>query len=1648
MKKTGLFLAVFALVLCRLCADVSPWDAWRLGYTCFEQGEGCRDRGEYTKALKAFQEALEHYNNVRRARPDWNQKVIARRIADCERETERMKRLLGDQEPSQEKMAESGAAMLRPAAPETAREMDDIRKKLSEATAELDSLRRRTSAQRNYEQEITQLLRDRRVAQERYTLLERRYRDLDKASRQPDRRTQELREQLVEEKMRTEQLKKQVATLERRRQTDEKRFQDLENERRLLARQMADRTSEISRLQSESAGLKSSRKLAEEKQRLLRARGEEMRRQMAVLDQEKSARDDEISTLKRQLSELTAKVAESGRAAEREKTLQKELDRLNTEKNSLRTELDKMLAQMEELKVKLIRVQVTEAARQELERHIASQDKTLENLKGELASSRTEAAALRRKLAESSAEKDKKTAEVQLALERREKDVARLEKDLAEIRKGGGGQPSERITALEAELAALRKTEADVSRKLLAAQVDIRRLSEENRQLRDENGSRSGGSAQDGKELDELRSRLKAAEAAALQARNLLESNLASHAERNRRDARIIASRNAEISRLRVELEEKNRSAGASAEAARLVEESRRLNAENQRLRDLLREKEGSIAEISMERDSLKKQNEELTGSAALQKKEAEKLTSDIAAVRAEIDRERAAAKTVAAELQRTRELKSEIEQDLKSAVDRAAHLEKRLNNRNSEDFKRLTASQEERKALADKAASLQHEIVRLKAEAETLRQGRESARAELDRVNAEHTRVVAERNRLQEDAKKQLAAIGKLGRDEKLYLQLKKDFAALQAENRENKLLVEAARPREAELAQIKLRLAELDQLKARLSREQQLNEELKVSIRRLESERGNSIMLRSQLNNANKRIGELEPLVSEVAALKKLNSELAKAKDLEAELAQARAQLTSFESVRAELEQARQRIRKLELENLEAERKAARASNLATGTQLLNSELEAAKRAADELAKDKALRELELARLRTRVGEIPRLEEEIRRLTGSRSGGAPASELELERLRRQAQNASVTALALESRKKEAAELEKQIAVLRDENSKLRLRAAETLQLAETVRKLKELNLSIRKELPAGAGEVAALKHRIAVLEAAEAALAQAKEREKKAVLQADAKERELQALRAKENRVVQLEAENSVLKQQNRGLEKVDEIRKSLLASRQEAERLRSRAADADKLRKLWEKAETSAAEKQAALDRSQREVAAVSQLRSDLMAQRQENTSIRMALTRTRNDLEQLKMRTARIEVLQRELDRQKRLTAELASAKSLEGELAQAKLRLAEFDQIKKELARVTKYNNELTEVRQRLEKELAARAAREERLPFEMVAQLPAGKPEDFIASGKIAEADGSFELAVWNYEQALKIDRNSTQAALRLGRIMLARQNYKRAIELLSAARAADPVDRALACDTARAYIGMKRYGNALAILSPLAERSGDDHLVQMLLGKALAGSGDTRGAEARLRIAVRLAPARIFEPRLELAKFLLATDVRRTEEAATIYEGARVAGAPPDIELEPKLGGRLDERREVSGFLSTAAREAERGGDWKTAGWYYRQLVEMGREKDRYLPRLAFAQYRSGDPHGALETLTFNRTTPLSALVAALIQLSQKEYPAMLASARKAVALNGGKPVLLPADWSEFAVEFARLKTKHSPEMTDAVRRAFRVTR
>ena len=1638
MKKLTL---IFMVTVCAffLYADVSPWDAWRLGYTCFEQGEASRDRGEYTQALKSFKEALEHYNSVRRARPDWNQRVIARRIADCERECDRMKRLLGDSEPTQEVMAETGASALRPASKEVARDMEELRKQLTEAKAELAALRQSTSAQRNYEMEITQLLRDQRVARERYKLLERRYRDLDLASRQPDRQTEELKAQLLEEKMQTEQLRKQIATLERRRKVDEVRYQTVDTRRRTIEKQLNEKLAEIARLTKETMTLRSAGNAAAERQRNQNQQLAQIRKLLVEAEKEKV-------DISRELKEVREKLSKSGQNVKTDPRLEKELKqqiaRSQQVQKSLQERLDKTLADMEQLKIKLIRLQVAEAARLDLEKNFAAQKNDLKSLESKLSVEKANVVRLQRQLAALDLALKEKDNQIKLNARQREDESKRFKKELEILKKEQDIPRDQRVAALEKELAALREVSKKSEEKVLSLTYEYKKIILVKQQL-EKDLTNARKMSLTGSGIAEIK---KEREAAA-RAKRLLETNIAVLTAQNSKYTDLIADREAKIKLLQEALNKKEQELSKASSNLVLADENRKMNEELKALKYRLQKKEGDFTRLNIDFEALKKQNEDFFKAVAQHKADKDKLGAEIVSLKADLERERRSSGASAGELQRARELKVEVEQDLKNALDRVSQLEKRLSNRESVDLQHMTAARKERKTLSDKIASLQSENIRLRAENDSFRQSETKQKEELTKIRSDHTVVVAERDRLLEDRKKHLTAIGKLAGVEKNFAKLKKDFAALQNENKENKILVEAAKPREAELAQIKLRLAELDQLKGQLSREQRLNEELKMSNRRLEKERGNAIILRSQLNNANKRIGELEPLIKEIAALKKLNSELAGAKDLEAELVQARAKLNSFESVRLELDHSKQRIRKLEMEKLEAERQAARARNLATGTQLLTAELESARKTADEMAKDKALREMELARIRSKLNEIPRLEAEIESLRSSKTSAGSKDSVEYQQLKRISEKMRVMSENLNSLEKETGLLQQELKALRGENAQLRLRAAETIRLKDVITRLSEVNKN-SGNLTADQKQLLAMKQKIAVLEADSAALQKTRREQENELKSGAVLKEQLVLLRKEAAQAKNLRAENVMLKEQNNRLAELDETKKQLALVKLEILRLKSQAETAERLQKQLLRAETASAEKQAELDRSQRQLAAAAELKKQFLAQKQENSNVQIELARMRSENENIKLQLLRFDALKRELENQKRLTAQLADAKGLEKDLAQAKLKLAEFEQIKNELARVTRYNNELTAIRQRLESELAARPTAEDRLrdQLDMISTRPTGKPGDFIASGKIAEADGSVELAIWNYEQALKIERNNAQASGRLGNIMLERANYQRAVELLSNARAVDPGNVELACAAARAYIGLKRYGNALAVLVPLAQRRGDDYLVQMLLGKALAGSGDKKQAEIRMKMAIRKAPADAFAPRIEFAKFLVETDVRRLDEAARVYESARVAGAAPDIDLEPKLGSRLDERREVSGFLANAAREAEKNGDWKTAGWYYKQLVELGRDKERYLIRQAFALYKNGNSSQALELLTFNRTTALGTLLTAMIQLAGKEYPAMLGSARKAVALNGGKPVLIPADWSAFAVEFESLKRRHPAEMADAVRRSFRI--
>jgi len=95
MKWKIFLLLLFSCTILSAGPKLSPWDAWRMAYTSFEKGEELRDKGNYTEALRSFQNAGNYYRMVQESRPDWNQKVISERLADCERESRKMRGFLG-----------------------------------------------------------------------------------------------------------------------------------------------------------------------------------------------------------------------------------------------------------------------------------------------------------------------------------------------------------------------------------------------------------------------------------------------------------------------------------------------------------------------------------------------------------------------------------------------------------------------------------------------------------------------------------------------------------------------------------------------------------------------------------------------------------------------------------------------------------------------------------------------------------------------------------------------------------------------------------------------------------------------------------------------------------------------------------------------------------------------------------------------------------------------------------------------------------------------------------------------------------------------------------------------------------------------------------------------------------------------------------------------------------------------------------------------------------------------------------------------------------------------------------------------------------------------------------------------------------------
>ncbi|MBO7154232.1 MAG: hypothetical protein J6W67_10565 [Lentisphaeria bacterium] len=1289
-------ICALALLMFSLKASPSPWDSWRSAYSCFEQGESYRDKGDYIQALKSFEEALQNYRAVKRARPDWNQRVITMRIERCRTECEKMRRLLGKNAPEAAGTGRKPAAEVIPELPQKSGdsvELRDARTKLQQAALELRDLRRQQETTKKYENEIANLMRDLRISKEENALLTRRYKMLEEKLGNPDSGSDKLKNQLAEAEMRYQRLKKQYdSTVLRLRSLEESNLNQ--------------------------AGL---HKAAENAVIKLRDENEKLRKTMADIRSQSNENESRIKILQHDLKEAQRRL-----------------------------------------------------------------------------------------------------------------------------------QEQENISAASQQ------------------------------------GAKSSG------------------------------------------------------------------------------EEVARLKAAVERQTLLLR-------------DAVKKQSELEQKLAASQSSMSE-LESKYKSTRELLEHERRTAGITAKELEQLRKIKNSLESELARVSDDLNKSEKRISDRNSKDFIALTKAEKQVRELQAEIDRAKQNSIKFKVNSEDSKKEIAKLSKALDAAKIELRRITAERNMLAEQESKQRARLVKLEDAAADLAKLRKNFEALSAENRENRRLIEASKPREAEITRIKLRLAELDRLNDKLNREQRLNEELKSVNHKLEKELAETANVRNEFYAARKRLTELEPLTAEVERLKKLNAELADAKKFEPQVVALQAKLASLEPMIKELDSLRKLNQRMISDRNELEKEVSRIRNMHTGTQLLENELKELRERYDKLASVKNEVEARCEQLLTRLAALESIEKDYehqKRVNRQLVASIPAPE-EMTKLR--------------AAKHKADELEKSLAAQRDYSKGLsEVNKKMQGELSRLRLVMAELRQKHGKDFLAGTGVSV---DDIPVSESAKF------------------KKYELEISNLKQQLAAAAEREKQISSQQNFDYGKV----KNILSGNASGGGRQVSALEARCI-----ELESELKKNNQELARLRNDIRRVEQIQSELALLKKRNSD----LSDENNSLKG-KMRTAdasstELERLRNEAANLRKLLVDFEKAKRAESELAQLKLKYSEFDQLKEELARVNRLNRELYARRDVLEKELRER-------PRYGVGRVNApvikvkGKPEDFTNSGKIAEADGNLELAMWNFEEALKIDPAYPEAIKRAASLALRRGDFARSSELYSIMREKDPANRKLAFELAKSYAGEQRYGNALAILESMRAHRVNDPEFQEIISDVYFGSGRFADAEQCIKMAIRL-KKNSHELKIKLAKIIVKSSSSRLTEAASIYEEARAMGASADIDLEPKLGKMLDERSEFERFLFEAAREAQSNNDWQGSQWYYRQLIELGKNLDKYIPRLAFARYMCNDP-AAVETISFNSKSPLGNIVLTLIHLKNNDIKQAVLAAKEAKFLNKGKPVEIPDDWHELAVE------------------------
>ncbi|MBO7329447.1 MAG: tetratricopeptide repeat protein [Lentisphaeria bacterium] len=864
MKSAKIFLAVFFILsLITLWAAPSPWDSWRSGYTNFEQGESLRERGSYTDALKFFEKARKNYLAVRAARPDWNQRVIADRLRDCDRQISELRRLLGTSAVAEKKVrneknsvvsekndrqSERNTSVSDSTRSETAASkpvgnvqsaeyskdyetmISALKRQIIEQKLSNQRLNSELQKQRKFEEEIASLLRDRKVVDDRYALLEKRYRSLEDELKRPNEKIALLEQQLLNEKLNNERIIKQFSG----------------SEQQLKIEKENSRLNQIAK---------------------------------KALEELLKKRDDELLQKNHEVSSLMNKL--------------KEIVQLNDQISEL-----KRIAKLRDLEIKEF---------QKVERERTAEIEKLQK-------SERERAAEVEKLQKSERERTAEIERLQKSERERSAEIEKLQKSekerIAEI---------EKLQKSERERIAENKIFGDAALKKIAESKDI-----------NEAALKKIAESESARELA-LKKLAESESARELALKKLAESESDREAVAKKlaesESARELALKKlADSENIREDVLKKfaaNESA-SKRESALLQEEKKSL--------------EVKIADLVKERDSL------AVSVRTIQDKN-NSLTSENRTLNLNWEQEKNAVRLNAAELSGLRERNRQLEDDLKLIYKKAEELEKRLATRNSADFQAAAAAKDSMKQMENNLLAAQNQLISLRSELDAVKKGNDERERKLKAVNDENLKARAEVIAASEKEKVLQQEISQLRPLKAQFEQLQKNFNALAAENRENRLLVEAAKPRQAELEKAKLRLVENDRLKNELAKEQQLNAELKSAYNKDQNELRSLRQRAGEFETARRKMVELEARAKEAERLQNVERELLVLRQRETELAELKIKFNelsnSLRKVSDDAGSGREKIAKLTAELDELRKKSSELEKLKRVNQELNAML-----------------------------------------------------------------------------------------------------------------------------------------------------------------------------------------------------------------------------------------------------------------------------------------------------------------------------------------------------------------------------------------------------------------------------------------------------------------------------------------------------------------------------------------------------------------------------------------------------------------------------------------------------------------------------------------------------------------------------------